>query len=101
MVPKAQTPVKLSIVTLHLNHAFPPFPSRIIPVVEVLVPFIVRKIDFMNIAVLDVIGTISNALAMKNIQNIPKKKSVAHLMKPNPLLFVVCKFLLVKVIVII
>ena len=88
------------IPTLPLKKAFPTVPSKEIPVADVLLPLWVRKICAMYMIALVAFGVISNALAMKSMQDIQRKKSVAHLMKPMPPFFC-CNFLLVKVIVII
>jgi hypothetical protein len=64
-------------------------PSKMIPVIAEapLPPLFVRKICWIYWIVFGTIGTISNALAIKNMQDIHRKKSAAHLMKLIPPFF--------------
>ena len=73
-------------------------PSKMIPVVEVLFPLAVRKICWIYWIAFTAEGVISNALVMKSMHDIHRKKKVAHLMK---FILLVCddKLLLVKAIV--
>lgn len=79
------------------KYAFPLNPSRMIPVIPVLLPLALKisvvKYAFDNVA----IGEILNALVAKSTQDIQRKKRVAPLMKENPFLLC-CRFLLVKLI---
>ena len=63
------------------NVPFPPNPSSVILVGEALLPSVVRKIDLIYIKALVDVGVISNALAIKRIQDIHKKNNVAHFIK--------------------
>ena len=89
-VPNTPFPVRFVIV-------IPPavVPSKIIPVVEVLSPLLVKKIFWIYWNAFGATTHISNAFAMKSMHDIHRKNIVAPLMKLIFLLLA-CKFLLVK-----
>ena len=78
-VPRTVAHVMLAIVISPWNHACHQDHSNTIPVIDMFVPFFVRKIDLMKITALGAIGATVKAFTAKNTQDIPKKNIVRFL----------------------